>query len=612
MKTPRLVLASMAVLVALLGLVFGIGLLVLQKTKLPMEMMLIISAIFALSVVLLQYLLGPKLIDWIVETRWTTPAELGQDFDLWMKKTCRTFKIPVPQFGIIEDQAPNAFTYGNGPWNARVVVTRGVIDMLDAEELKAVIAHELGHIKNRDFIFMTLVQALVLVLYTLYIMARAGARKDSFWIVPVSFIAYQLSYYVSLLISRIREYMADYASAQIMQSGNSLSSALVKISYGLADSNGQSRQAVYSQAPAPGRNTTAPAPAVASATPNGGLYASQGSLYDYDAPKIDINKVTQSDRVTPALLSNLQDIKKQGEKRELGFEPQAVAKKEGFSVKTLGAFGIAGTGSMRSAVTWFDPHGGIDTKNFVHAARWELYNPWARIAELISTHPLTALRIKALQKLNRLWNVPDQFDLSKVKPAKYPRFFGDLLVISLPLASMALALGAVTGLGLTQAPLQVAGIGLAAFSIGQILKLLATYPGSYHRAKVVHLLGEVNVSHVNPQPVVIEGVFTGRMDPGVPWANDFILQDDTGFIACVYRQPLGFIEALWGWGFAQGWVGKHVSVTGWYRRFGAPYVEIESFQLFGSTDRHRCHFRTFAYLMAFLGAVGGGALVMLG
>jgi hypothetical protein len=82
-------------------------------------------------------------------------------------------------------------------------------------------------------------------------------------------------------------------------------------------------------------------------------------------------------------------------------------------LRSLGAFGIAGASSARASVAWFGP-GGATPANFTAVARWELFNPWAKIAEIVSTHPLTAYRIKALQKLNRLWNKPVEF--SKIQP----------------------------------------------------------------------------------------------------------------------------------------------------------------------------------------------------
>ncbi|WP_338078437.1 M48 family metalloprotease [Clostridium tetanomorphum] len=62
----------------------------------------------------------------------------------------------------------NAFTYGHIPKNARLVVTTGILDILNEEEQKAVIAHELGHIKHYDFIVMMIVSLIPMILYDIY------------------------------------------------------------------------------------------------------------------------------------------------------------------------------------------------------------------------------------------------------------------------------------------------------------------------------------------------------------------------------------------------------------------------------------------------------------
>ena len=393
----RLLGASMAVIVAVLALVFAVGFAVILKLHLNTALTMSLAGGFALLVVLIQYAISPWLLDTFIKVRWANPRELGDEFDQWLRSTCQTFKIPSPRFGIIEEAAPNAFTYGHGPYDARVVVTRGLVDVLEPEELKAVVAHELGHIRHRDFIVMTVVQALVLVLYSLYIASRTNTRNNAY-IAIFAYFAYWASYYASLLLSRIREYMADYASAQIMQDANPLSHALVKISYGLART-----QTVTGQTNPVPQAPPRHAPATAMAGPQ---FAS----------------AQQPDKAMQIMM-DFQNKQKQD---------QPKPKKNAFSAASLGAFGIAGASSMRCAVAWFGAAGAPDPANFLAAARWELYNPWGRLAELVSTHPLTALRIKALQKLNRLWGVKEDFDFSQVKPGHYRRFVTDLLVLLMP------------------------------------------------------------------------------------------------------------------------------------------------------------------------------------
>jgi hypothetical protein len=149
-----------------------------------------------------------------------------------------------------------------------------------------------------------------------------------------------------------------------------------------------------------------------------------------------------------------------------------------------------------------------------------------------------------------------------------------------------------------------------------MIKLLASYPmGIKGRAKVLQLLGETNVSHVNAKPVTLEGVFTGRIESVMIWGNDFILQDETGFVACLYNQPLGILEALFGIFHGQDMINRPVRVHGWYRRFNAPFVEIDRFELLDTRETHRSWVRPFAfgfYCVVLAGAAMAMAMAFLG
>ena len=621
----RLVLASALVISALCGLVFAIGMLVLLKLQVPKELLLPIAAAFSIGMVLLQYALGPVLIDAVVKIRWTSSMELGPDFDLWLRKTCATFKIPMPRFGIIEEGSPNAFTYGNGPWNARVVVTRGVIDALEPEELKAVVAHELGHIRNRDFIVMTVVQALVLALYSLYIAARWSGRRNGGYVALLSFIAYQLSYYISLLLSRIREYMADFASGQIMSNGNDLSSALVKISYGMgrfqsAPPAGQTvpyPRGPYQPQPQPQPYPSAAYQAVPTAPPArpGQILLPPAGAQSVPPVQPAPPPVMSNDRITPELMAKLNAIQQAGDVRSgaaqtqafgaqlfgglpggqaLGAKPQKQQKQAPkFDTRALGAFGIASAASMRSAVTWGGQQGTVDPDHFTMGARWELYNPWARIAELVSTHPLTARRIQALQKLNARFNVKPAFDFSKIPPGRYAGFLGDLLVVATPWL-FAMAGSAVGSLHRDPAGapnyLAVVLAALCGFFLGCLFNLFATYRGSFLRGNVKRCLSELEVSHVRPVAIAIQGTFTGRLSAGMAWADDYILQDATGFVACILHQPFKWLDWAWGWMYSERFIGQEVIVHGWYRRFDAPYIEISHFQVVSTRETIRSYY----------------------
>ena len=78
------------------------------------------------------------------------------------------YRFKAPRIGFIPDRNPTAFTYGLLRSNARIVVTQGMFEFLNEDEARAVVAHELGHIVNRDFILMTMAGMLVQILYQVY------------------------------------------------------------------------------------------------------------------------------------------------------------------------------------------------------------------------------------------------------------------------------------------------------------------------------------------------------------------------------------------------------------------------------------------------------------
>lgn len=585
----RLLGATFFVFITILALFFGVGLVVLQRFHLAMPLMLAASAGLSTLVVLLQFCIGPMIIDWIVKIRWAHPMELGPDFARWLDSTCATFRIPTPRFGVIEEAAPNAFTYGHGAYDARVVVTRGLIDALTPEELRAVVAHELGHIKHRDFIVMTAIQALVLAMYALY-MASRGSNRGGWYVVIASYVAYWVSYYASLYLSRIREYMADYAAAQITGRPNDLAQALVKIAYGLAQTGTVSSQgATVPMPPSPSRPTRGRRPAPAHAQ---GIRLDDPSTWP-QAPG----------RAAPSVPPVMAPAT----------APPTAAKP--FGGAQLGAFGVMGVASVRGAVAWTGPSGLASPDHFVQAARWEIFNPWAKVAEVCSTHPLTALRIRALQKLNPLFGQPDAYDFSKIRPARYRGFFPDLMLYALPMLFAFGGAGIAWAIGSARPDHPMTGAGVVMFLMGLVfgglVQLMVKYPGEFVPSKVLRLLGEVDVSPIRCKPIALEGTFTGRLDAGIAWSSDYVFQDETGFVACLYRQPLAFLKLGFGLFFAQNYLGRPVRVYGWYRRFNAPYVEIAHFQMMDTGQIVRPRYVTFSAVLGIFGLLALSGLLWL-
>jgi heat shock protein HtpX len=152
--------------------------------------------------------------------------------------------IPRPQLFVITDPDPNAFATGRDPEHACIAVTEGLLEKLSREELQAVIAHEMSHVRNFDIRMMTVVAALggaVMLLseFGLRSMRFSGGRKRGrggnlgpiilvLWLVAM-ILAPFIMQLLSMAVSRQREYLADASGAELTRNPLALASALEKI-----------------------------------------------------------------------------------------------------------------------------------------------------------------------------------------------------------------------------------------------------------------------------------------------------------------------------------------------------------------------------------------------
>jgi heat shock protein HtpX len=150
--------------------------------------------------------------------------------------------LPMPRVYLIPEEAPNAFATGRNPKHAAVAVTAGLLRLLKREELEAVFAHEIGHIKNRDTLIMTVAASIAGALSMAANMAMwglalgrgqpsnhsGGGPHPALGIVGV-IMAPIAALIIQLAISRSREFMADAASSQMMGNPLALARALQKL-----------------------------------------------------------------------------------------------------------------------------------------------------------------------------------------------------------------------------------------------------------------------------------------------------------------------------------------------------------------------------------------------
>lgn len=145
--------------------------------------------------------------------------------------------VPMPRVAISDIPAPNAFAMGRSPRHATVCVTAGLLQTLERHELEAVLAHEIGHIKNRDVALMTMASffaSLAAMVGQVAMFSGLGGReRDSgpglAVILLVSVAVYFLSYFLMLALSRYREFAADRSAALFTGRPSALASALRRL-----------------------------------------------------------------------------------------------------------------------------------------------------------------------------------------------------------------------------------------------------------------------------------------------------------------------------------------------------------------------------------------------
>lgn len=138
--------------------------------------------------------------------------------------------LPMPTVAIAPHRQPNAFATGRNPDNAVVCVTEGILDILDQDELEGVIAHELGHIKNRDMLLQTVSASLSGAITNL---ARLGGSRTNSGLGPLAVIFAPIGAAIlQFAISRSREFKADHSGAEISGKPLALASALQKLQAG--------------------------------------------------------------------------------------------------------------------------------------------------------------------------------------------------------------------------------------------------------------------------------------------------------------------------------------------------------------------------------------------
>jgi Zn-dependent protease with chaperone function len=504
---------SLPSIVGLIGLAVGVGFLLVVFAGAPLWF----PAIFAIALIGLQYAINPRIIEWMVPAgiidhdgnRYLTDHPIGAI----VAGRCRDAGVPLVKLGIVDDGMPNAFTFGHNQSDARMWITRGLLERLDQRELDAVVTHEVGHIKHRDFVIMTVAAVIPMLLYFLFLMSRFARDKRAQGIAFAAYIAYLLSNFMLLALSRAREYGADHWSCERTGDGDALASALVKVAYGM----GQVRAEEEVQAAA---------------------LVAAGKQGKAEA----VRRQRDSSRIRSM--------------RAMGiFEPRAA---DAMAV----AFGQ-----------------GVDPERAVGAMRWETVNPWGRTLELMASHPLVAHRIEALEE-SGLPGAPQHWsvlrataDVDAATRMSLRSKWARELVIAYGAWALLLVM---VFFGVFTHSTTAVGLALALAGGGLLYKQLVRYPmhAEQPQLEITSLLERLDAGPVAAIPVQVQGRVIGRGTPGYLLSPDMVVQDQSGFVPLVWRQPIPFARAWFGLKKIQAYQGQPVVAKGWYRRTPGPVIEL--------------------------------------
>lgn len=499
---------SLLVLMLLYGMVFAIGDVVVMHGSAPVWW----GVAFVAGIVALQYAFAPQIIEWIYSIDFDS-SDMPAGRREFVERLCKERGLPVPRMGIIYSATPNAFAFGRLRGDARLVVTEGLLNILTEDEANAVLAHEVGHIAHYDFAVMALASIAPLMLYQIYLWTRRINNQGRV-VSYCAYVAYWVGQFLVLLLNRTREYGADHFSAEVTKQPAALSSALVKICYGMVRERSELRRVI----------------------------AEKGGTKDG----------------------------KRDAERALGY---------GQSVSLMGIASVTGGDALALAAAGT----AANPAEAARVMRWDLVNPWSRFYELSSTHPLTAMRLRALNREAAKMGQEVAYPLPEDARVRWGEFPVEFVFWAAPLVCGFLLFTwfwigkSLRGVGL-HLPAEAAAWLLVTLGVTWAAKIAFRYRGAFAAKTVDQLLDDMDVSQMRPKAVELHGEIIGHGIPGAFWSPDLVLQDQTGMMFVLYRSSMPFGRLFFALRSADRMIGEQVTVQGWYRRGLKPYVELAKVQ----------------------------------
>lgn len=222
----------------ILGAIYLGFLTVLYWMGVDLTMLMVIAAVM----LGIQYFFSDKLVLMSSGAKVVTPEQAPRLHAI-VDRLCAETGLPKPRVAIVPTDVPNAFATGRSQRHSVIAATQGLLNRLNEDEIVAVLAHELSHVKNRDVAVMTIASFLSTVAYYFIMsfmyggMGRGSGESDQrrntgglVIVYVISMVVYVVSLLLTRLLSRYRELAADRGSAFITRRPSTLISALLKIS----------------------------------------------------------------------------------------------------------------------------------------------------------------------------------------------------------------------------------------------------------------------------------------------------------------------------------------------------------------------------------------------
>ena len=194
-------------------------------------------AIIASAMILAQWYFSDKIVLWTSGAKIVSKDDYPKLHEI-IERLASKNGIPKPKVAVVNTQVPNAFATGKSPKSSLVAVTSGILNLLDDDELEAVIGHELTHVRSRDILVLTLASVFSTVAWYLAQFGFFGGiqsrNRDSAGttviVIVVAVVTWIVSFLIIRAISRYREYAADRGGAAMTGNPDKLADALLKIS----------------------------------------------------------------------------------------------------------------------------------------------------------------------------------------------------------------------------------------------------------------------------------------------------------------------------------------------------------------------------------------------